>query len=95
MSGVSWEFEIIFSPRAKRHLKALDRSIQTRIKEAVAHNLVCFPPRGDVIKLEGGEGTELRLRVGDWRVTFEYDFKLRQVHILSIKHRREAYRRRK
>ncbi|NSW84498.1 MAG: hypothetical protein HPY90_14890 [Syntrophothermus sp.] len=61
---MSWKFEVIFSPRAKRHLKALDRSVQTRIKEAVANNLVCFPPRGDVIKLEGGKGTELRLRIG-------------------------------
>lgn len=92
---MSWEFEIIFSPRAKRHLKALDKSVQTRIKEAVSNNLICFPPKGDVIKLEGGAGTELRLRVGDWRVVFEYNFKERQVHILSIKHRREAYRKRR
>jgi len=92
---VSWEFEVIFSPRAKRDLKAMEHGVQTRIKEAVAANLVRFPPKGDVAKLEGGEGTELRLRVGEWRVIFEYDFKQRQVHVLRVRHRREAYRKRK
>lgn len=85
------EFEIVFSPRAVRDLKALDKNVQTRIKAAIT-GLACFPPRGDVIKLRGGQGTELRLRVGDWRVMFEYAFTEGQVYILAIKHRREAYR---
>lgn len=91
MSGVNWEFEVIFSPRARKDLHAIERNVQKRIKKAVT-GLTCFPPKGDVIKLKGGQGTELRLRVGDWRVMFEYLFTERQVHILAIKHRREAYR---
>jgi len=59
MSGVSWEFEIVFSPRATRDLKALEKSIQIRIKNAVT-GLAFFPPKGDVIKLKGGQGGELR-----------------------------------
>lgn len=90
MSGVSWEFEIIFSPQALRDLKSLEKNVQVRIKKAV-EGLACFPPKGDVAKLRGGQG-ELRLKVGDWRVIFEYAFQQRQVRILRVKHRREAYR---
>lgn len=88
---MNWEYEIVFSPRAMRDLRALDQNIQKRIKIAIT-KLAQFPPKCDVIKLHGGKGSELRLRVGDWRVTFEYDFKEKQVHVLTIKHRREAYR---
>lgn len=42
MSGVSWEFEIIFSPQALRDLKSLEKNVQARIKEA-AEGLACFP----------------------------------------------------
>lgn len=88
---MNWEFEIILSPRAVKNLKALDHSNQKRVKNAI-HKLAQFPPKCDVIKLHGGKGSELRLRVGNWRVTFEYDFKEKQVHVLTIKNRREAYR---
>ena len=91
---MSWEFELIFSPRALKDLKALDKNVQKRIKKATA-KLEQYPPVADIIKLEGGAGTELRLRVGAWRVTFEYYFEEKQAHILRVKHRREAYRKRK
>jgi mRNA interferase RelE/StbE len=93
MSGKSLEFEIIFSPKAIRQLKHLDRDVQLRIKRAIETTLRLFPPRGDIIKLEGSKG-RYRLRVGDWRVTFRYQFKAREVHIAEIKHRREIYRKR-
>jgi mRNA interferase RelE/StbE len=66
MFGVSWEFELIFSPHALKDLKALDKNVQKRIKKATA-KLEQYPPVADIIKLEGGTGTELRLRVGVWR----------------------------
>jgi len=87
---VNWEFEIIFSEKAVKNLKELDRHTQARMKEAISR-LANYPPQGDITKLKGGQG-ELRLRVGDWRITFEYHFKEKQVSILTIKHRREAYR---
>jgi len=87
---VNWDFEVIFSPKGLKNLKLLDKQSQMRIKEAI-DRLAYYPPKGDVIKLKGGQN-ELRLRVGDWRITFEYLFSERQVNILTIKHRREAYR---
>jgi len=87
---VNWEFEIVFSVKAIKSLKEMDRHAQARMKEAVS-KLASYPPQGDITKLKGGQD-ELRLRVGDWRITFEYNFKEKQVSILTIKHRREAYR---
>lgn len=87
---MNWEFEIVFSEKAVKSLKELDRQNQVRIKDAIL-KLANYPPQGDIAKLKGGRG-ELRLRVGDWRITFEYSFKEKQVSILTIKHRREAYR---
>jgi mRNA interferase RelE/StbE len=90
MSGVSWEFEIILSEKAIKALKELDRHTQARMKEAIGR-LAGYPPQGDITRLKGGQG-ELRLRAGDWRITFEYRFKDKQVSVLTIRHRREAYR---
>ncbi|CFX16005.1 Toxin-antitoxin system, RelE/ParE toxin family [Syntrophomonas zehnderi OL-4] len=85
------EFKIIFSPKALKQLKDLDRAVQIKIKEGI-NKLTQYPPRADVIKLKGGQGNELRLRVGSWRIIFEYQFKDRQVHILTIKNRRDVYK---
>ncbi|MEW6541238.1 MAG: type II toxin-antitoxin system RelE/ParE family toxin [Bacillota bacterium] len=85
------EFEIILSIKALRQLKALDRPVQKRVKVAIERHLKHFPPRGDILKLEGMEG-KFRLRVGDWRVTFRYQFSERQVHIAEVVHRSQVYR---
>jgi mRNA-degrading endonuclease RelE of RelBE toxin-antitoxin system len=45
---------------------------------------------GDVKRLQGIQPPEFRLRVGDYRVRFR-DFES-TVEIISVKHRREAYR---
>lgn len=84
-------FRIIFSSKAARQLKKLDRNIQEKIRQAVETNLQTFPPSGDVVKLEGLSGV-YRLRVGDWRVTFRYNFHEKEVHIAEVVNRRDAYR---
>jgi len=87
---VSSEFEIIVSDRAKKTLKGLSKQDQLRIKHAIS-KLSKYPPDLKIVKLKGGQG-ELRLRVGNWRVLFEYAFKENHVRILDIGHRREIYR---
>lgn len=91
MFGKNLDYEVILSPRALRQLKRLDRPVQKRIKTAIERCLRYFPPQGDILKLEGVEGT-FRLRVGDWRVTFGYHFPKKQVHIAEVVHRSRAYR---
>ena len=84
-------FEIIFSPKAIRQLKSLERQVQERIKVAIERNLRVFPPRGDVLKLEDADN-RYRLRVGNWRITFRYRFENREIHIAEVIHRSKAYR---
>lgn len=83
-------YEIIFTHRAIRNLKEIDRETLKRIKAGI-EGLSSMPPKGDIKKLKGNQG-ELRLRIGDWRVIFSYDFKNRKVNVLEILPRREAYR---
>ena len=45
----------------------------------------------DVVSLAGIPDT-FRLRVGDWRVVFEYRESRRQILVKKIGHRREVYR---
>ena len=45
----------------------------------------------DVVSLAGIPDT-FRLRVGDWRVVFEYRQSSRQILVKKIGHRREVYR---
>jgi mRNA interferase RelE/StbE len=46
--------------------------------------------RGDIRPLQGRP--ELRLRVGSWRILFRLDTARREVHVLSLADRRDAYR---
>jgi len=50
-----------------------------------------FPPEGDLVKLEGQKDV-FRLRVGNWRITFWYQFQKSEVHISEVVHRSKAYR---
>src|ERR1017187_5208941 len=54
------------------------------------HRTVC-PNRLWRHKMLAGEGRQLRLRVGDWRVRFVYE-KPDIIRILHIRNRRDAYR---
>jgi mRNA interferase RelE/StbE len=80
--------KIVWSEPARLDIRALDRETAMRVFAA----LLRFAERGegDVKKLKGSS-TELRLRVGDYRVRFteEPDDVIR-VH--SVRHRKDAYR---
>jgi mRNA-degrading endonuclease RelE of RelBE toxin-antitoxin system len=80
--------KIIWDDQAKTDLRAIDQATALRILRAVARYL--STNEGDVKRLQDVEPPELRLRVGDYRVRFHElkDF----IHILAVKHRREAYR---
>ena len=68
-------------------LPLVDRDrIERRIEDYAAAPAA---PGHDVIPLAGTHGL-FRLRSGDWRVIFEMEED--RMRILSVKHRREAYR---
>ena len=75
---------------AERELRAIDRKQIPRIIAAVqqlAHNPV--PP--GCRKLVGSEHM-YRIRVGDYRVVYEYGFAPGTVSVFYVRHRRQAYR---
>jgi mRNA-degrading endonuclease RelE of RelBE toxin-antitoxin system len=79
---------VVFRDKAKAQLRAMDQSTALRILKAIARFLATG--EGDVRTLQGIDPPELRLRVGDYRVLF-HDLG-DAIEVLSVKHRREAYR---
>lgn len=81
--------KIFLSSKADRQLRKLPHSMYQvllfRIEE-----LAKTPFPSGVKKLEGREGW--RLRVGDYRILYSLDRKKKEIIILSIAHRKEAYR---
>ena len=76
---------VLFRPQAARELEKLPNRDRDQAIERFSQT-----GSGDV-KMLTGEGRELRLRVGHWRVRFIYE-KPDIIRILHIGNRREAYR---
>ncbi len=74
----------------KRTWRLLILLQRDRIIQALAQILV-NPEHAELRKIKMKPG-QWRLRVGDWRIFLEIDLIGQVVHVLHIKHRREAYR---
>jgi mRNA interferase RelE/StbE len=84
-------FNLIIKPHAERDMRRLDRSTKGRIITAI-RTLVAAPRPANCRKVEGRKDL-WRLRVGDWRIGYLIDDTAREVTILWVSHRREAYKR--
>jgi mRNA interferase RelE/StbE len=84
---VSWE--VVWTAPAARDMRRLDREMTRRIYDAI-HRLATTGD-GDVRRLRQAE-PEWRLRVGNWRVRFVYDYAARTISVLRILPRGRAYR---
>lgn len=79
-------YNILYGKSCLKYLRKLDRNMQLRILKAI--NLL---PLGDVKKLQGN--TEYyRLRVGDYRITFNKDDRNLIIQIIEIAPRGEIYK---
>ena len=79
---------VLFRPQAARDLKRLPNRDRDQVEDAIERFAeIGF---GDV-KMLAGEGRQLRLRVGDWRVRFVCE-QPDIIRVLHIRNRREAYR---
>ena len=79
---------VIWSPEARRDLRAIDRESALQILQGIDRYL--SSGAGDVKKLQPPR-REFRLRVGDYRVLF-LPKEVNILEILRVLHRREAYR---
>ena len=75
--------------RPAPQMKKLDRRLARRIREGVVG--LAETGSGDVVKLKGANPPEWRLRVGDHRVFFQLQGGAREVRILRVRRRDEAY----
>jgi mRNA interferase RelE/StbE len=79
-----------FTKHAQKDIAALNASQRDRIIQALDQILI-NPEHAELRKIKMKPG-QWRLRVGDWRIILEIDLIGQVVHVLHIKHGREAYR---
>lgn len=84
---MSWD--VVWTRPAVTDLRRLGRPTAERVRHAVRR--LVEEDYGDVTRLQGVVPPEWRLRVGDWRVRFAYDFDTQTIHVLRVRHRRDAY----
>jgi mRNA interferase RelE/StbE len=89
MPGNSLEFKVFLSVKALKQLEVLDPAVQKRVKAAIK-KLEVYPPAVEIGKIKTRPG-EFRLRVGDRRVFFRYQFSSRQVEVIAVRPRERAY----
>ena len=82
-------YELIWSPRSKKMLRKLDKSLIIRITQKMEE--VAISPYGFLEKVEGEEG--YKIRVGDYRVFIDLNKDKHAIDVLTVRHRRHAYKR--
>ena len=83
-------YTVLMSPAAVREWRKLPQEIRTRVRRALLALEDAPRPHG-VTKLSGSSD-RWRIRVGDYRVIYRIDDAAREVSVLRIAHRRQAYR---
>jgi mRNA interferase RelE/StbE len=87
---MSANYQILIEHRAQRELTRLSSEAAGRVTVAI-DNLMSQPRPPGCKKLSGSQN-EWRVRVGDYRILYEIDDRIRRVRIYAIGHRREIYR---
>ena len=80
-------YEIIFSDKALRQIKKLEKNVQERIIAVLER--IRIRPETYVTKLVGDPG--YKLRVGDYRIIMDIDNKILRILILKVGHRKNIY----
>jgi mRNA interferase RelE/StbE len=83
-------YEVFLERRAQSDLDRLAPDVFRRIIRAVK-GLASDPRPSGCRKLIGSQ-SGWRIRVGDYRVVYEVDDKVKAVRVMFVRHRREAYR---
>lgn len=89
-SGSSLSYQVSLKPSAAKELDRLPPEIFHRIQPRLVA-LGAAPRPFGVQKLRGRDDA-YRIRVGDYRILYAIDDHAKQVTIMSVAHRGEAYR---
>ncbi|HDD45306.1 MAG TPA: type II toxin-antitoxin system RelE/ParE family toxin [Candidatus Desulfofervidus auxilii] len=83
-------FKIIYAKSVVKDLKRINRKNLEKIKEEI-EELKNFPNISQIKHLTNHPLADYRLRIGNYRVLFNVDWKKKEIHILKIGHRKEVY----
>ncbi len=81
-------YRLLLKPKAQKDLDRLRGETWERVREALLALRQDPRPRG-CIKLRTGAW---RIRIGDYRATYDIDDTERTVTVLRVRHRRDIYR---
>lgn len=83
-------YEVYLERAAERDLKRLPDQEFEAITKAI--KALGGTPRPHGCRKLSGSRNDWRIRVGDRRVLYEIDDKAKVLHIMRVRHRKEAYR---
>jgi mRNA interferase RelE/StbE len=84
---------IEYSKQASKYISALDRPTKQRIKAGI-EGLTEEPPKGDIKTLQGYTDGRKRLRVGKYRIIYNYlpDGEIIILYIMNVETRGDIYK---
>ncbi|MCI8377034.1 MAG: type II toxin-antitoxin system RelE/ParE family toxin [Lachnospiraceae bacterium] len=84
---------IEYSKRAAKYINSLDRPSKQRIKKAI-EGLTEQPPKGDIRMLQGFSDGRKRLRVGKYRIIYNYlpSGEVEILYIVNVDSRGDIYK---
>ena len=86
------EYKVIFSDKAKKQFKKLDKHISSLLVGWIEKNLEgCTNPRLHGKSLVGDKSGQWRYRIGDYRLICEIHDEEITILVLEAGHRREVY----
>ena len=84
---------IEYSKKAVKYINGLDRPTKQRIKQAI-EGLTTQPPVGDIKLLQGFDDGRKRLRVGKYRIIYNYlpNGEIQILYIMDVDSRGDIYK---
>lgn len=84
---------IKYSKKAAKYIESLDRPTKQRIKVGI-EGLTEHPPQGDIRILQGYSDGRKRLRIGKYRIIYNYlpDGKIEVLYIIDVDSRGDIYK---
>ena len=84
-------YEVYLERSAENDLKRLPTSTFDRILHQI--KTLAENPRPSGCRKITGSNNDWRIRIGDYRVLYEVNDRVKAVRVMRVRHRREAYRR--
>jgi mRNA interferase RelE/StbE len=83
-------YEIFIEKKAEKDLRRLPKNYQNKIIQKI-FNLKDNPKPIEARKIISSENY-YRIKVGDYRIIYEINYKEKRINIFRARHRKEAYR---